>query len=99
MNLGLPEEVIRKIKTVFGSFPQVKQVLIYGSRAKGNWRTGSDIDLTIKGDRIDLHTLNKISATLEELHTPYTFDLSVFEDLENPDLIEHIERVGKAFYP
>ena len=98
MNYGLSEEDIKKIQNVFRVFPQAKQVILYGSRAKGNYKPGSDIDLTIKGDSIELQTLNQMNAALESLHTPYTFDLSIFAHIKTPELIEHIERVGKVFY-
>ena len=98
MNYGLNKEDIKKIQNVFRTFPQVKQVVLYGSRAKGNYKPGSDIDLTLKGDSFDLETLNRISAKLEELNTPYTFDISIYDQIKTPELIEHIDRVGKVFY-
>ncbi len=63
----------------------------------GKHREGSDIDLALFGN-IDLQTLNRISLELDDLLLPYEIDLSAFRQIENPDLIEHIERVGKPFY-
>ena len=71
---------------------------MYGSRAKGNYTAGSDIDITLKGEELDLEQLNKINIDLDDLLLPYTFDLSILHQIANPDLIEHIERVGKVFY-
>jgi uncharacterized protein len=98
MKFGLNEEVIKKIQGVFWSFPEINQVILYGSRAKGNQRPGSDIDLVICNSTVDFPILLRISSALEDLHTPYTFDLSVFETIKNPELLEHIQRVGKTFY-
>ena len=61
MRFGLKEEAIQAINKVFVNHPEVEKALLYGSRAKGNYKPASDIDLTLMGDGIDLSTLNKIS--------------------------------------
>jgi type I restriction enzyme S subunit len=71
---------------------------LYGSRAKGNYRPNSDIDLTLKCKNVDLSTLFKIETDLDDLLLPYKIDLSIFHKIENQDLIEHINRVGVVFY-
>ena len=73
-------------------------MLIYGSRAKGNYRNGSDIDLTIKGRGISFATLMQIEDQIDDLMMPYTVDLSQYDQLENTGLIEHIDRVGVEIY-
>lgn len=98
MSFGLSDIDIEKIKNVFGRFPQIEQVIIYGSRAMGNYRPNSDIDLTVKGQSISLDVLNKITQNLDDLLLPYLIDISNFKQLDNPDFINHIERVGKVFY-
>jgi predicted nucleotidyltransferase len=98
MRFGLKEEVIERINGVFRSFPCIDEVILYGSRAKGNFKPGSDIDLTVKGERIDLSTLYKIERELDDLMLPYKIDLSIWSQIDNPDLLEHIQRVGKMFY-
>ncbi len=98
MNFGLKETYIKKINNVFTSFPEVEEVILYGSRAKGNYRKGADIDLTMIGKKIDFKLFNKISGQLDDLLLPYQIDLSLFRSIENQDLIEHINRVGKSFY-
>ena len=95
---GLPEAVIQKIRQVFAHYPAIDQVLLYGSRAKGNFRKGSDIDLTIKADPIDLSQLMQIENDLDELLLPYKIDLSLFAAIESPELVDHIQRVGILFY-
>ncbi len=98
MKFGLKETVIQKIQHVFTAFPEVEEVVLYGSRAKGNYRPGSDIDLTLKGDNINLPILNNISSQLDDLLLPYTFDLSTYRSIDNLALIDHISRVGVSFY-
>ena len=96
---GLSKEVMKRIVTVFSQHPQIVEVVLYGSRAKGNYHPGSDIDLSLKGDQLNLKILNQISNNLDDLLLPYMFDLSIFQQIENRDLLEHIERVGQVIYP
>ncbi len=99
MKFGLSPATIQKISTVLSHYPQVEKAVLYGSRAKGNYKNGSDIDLTLTGGvDLDLHLVYKILTDLDELLLPYTIDLSVFNDILDPDLVEHIQRVGVTFY-
>ena len=99
MNLfGLSSNYITKINSVFHQYSNIDEVLIFGSRAKGNYRENSDIDLAIKGQNISLSTLQEIEIKLEELYIPNFIDLIVFDNIENSELISHIDRVGKQFY-
>lgn len=98
IKFGLRWETIEKINFVFQTFDEIDAAVLYGSRAKGNFKPGSDIDLVLKGERIDLHLLNKISLALDDLLLPYTFDISIYDQISNPDLMDHIVRVGKIFY-
>jgi len=95
---GLPSKTIQKIHGVFKSYPEIKQVCIYGSRAKGNYHPGSDIDLVIMDDLIKDSRLNKLEIDLDDLLLPYKLDLTVFQKIQNQDLIDHINRVGILFY-
>ncbi|MFU8764984.1 MAG: nucleotidyltransferase domain-containing protein [Haliea sp.] len=94
---GLCPQQRAAICGVFRQFPQVEKAKIYGSRAMGTHRPGSDIDLTLLGE-INLSTLNQISLALDDLLLPFEIDLSVFAEIDNPQLQEHIRRVGKLFY-
>jgi uncharacterized protein len=98
MSFGLQDKNIAQIHGVFCQFPQIHEVLIYGSRAKGNYKPGSDIDLSLIGENINLLLLSKISVELDDLLLPYTFDISIFTDISNPDFLDHIKRVGTTFY-
>jgi len=98
MKFGLKEETIAKICSVFEKNPDVLKVTIYGSRAKGNYRIGSDIDLTLFGTNLDYNLLKTIEDEIDELDTPYLFDISIYNNLGSESLKEHIDRVGKTFY-
>jgi len=95
---GLKENKIKKIQSVFANYSNIEKAILYGSRAKGNYRNGSDIDLTLIGENLDLSTLFKIENKLDDLLLPHKIDLSLFQKIENPDLVDHINRVGKVFY-
>jgi predicted nucleotidyltransferase len=98
MRFGLREEVIEKIQCVFTTFPTIEEVIIYGSRAMGTFKPGSDIDLTLKGKELNLSTLNSVEIRLDELILPYIFDISLYNHIENQDLLDHIQRVGITLY-
>ena len=94
----IPQTTILKVNSIFAKYLNIDEVILYGSRAKGNYTTGSDIDLTLKGEGINLEQLNKINNDIDDLLSPYTFDISIFNQISNPYFIEHIERVGRLFY-
>ena len=98
MKYGLSETTIRKIRSVLREYPQVEKAMLYGSRAKGNFKNGSDIDLSLRGRNLTLTVLYKILDDLDELWLPYTIDLSIFHQISDPDVIDHIQRVGVTFY-
>ena len=64
----------------------------------GNYRQGSDIDLTLLGDKLTYTQLSQIETELDELMLPYSIDLSLFHHLDNQNLVDHIRRQGKNFY-
>ncbi|MGK0183152.1 MAG: putative nucleotidyltransferase [Halioglobus sp.] len=98
MPFGLKNKDIAQIHDVFYQYPQIQEVLIYGSRAKGNYKPGSDIDLSLIGKSIDLALLSNLSDQLDDLFLPYTFDISILRDISNLDFLDHIKRVGTTFY-
>lgn len=96
---GLKPEVVLRIQQVFAQFPAISRVVLYGSRAKGNYRPGSDIDITIHTDTDSpSNVLFDVMGALDDLDLIYRFDVSLFAHLDNPDFIAHIERVGVNFY-
>lgn len=81
----------------FAQYASIEQVIVYGSRAIGNYRNGSDIDLTIVGEAT-YSDLLKLENELNDLLLPYKIDLSLLHQIANKDSIAHIEQVGKVFY-
>lgn len=94
---GLRGEDIVAMNQCFEKYSGIEMVVVYGSRAKDNYKQGSDIDLTIQGD-ITLSQLLKLENELDDLLLPYKIDLSLINQINNPDLLAHIERAGKVFY-
>jgi len=94
---GITQNTINELKAIFNRYDAIEEVIIYGSRAKGNFREGSDIDLTIKGN-IEKKDLMKIMDDIEESYIPYLFDISIYNQLNSESLKGHINRVGKVFY-
>ena len=96
---GLSEKTMQTISAIYEKFPAVKRVIVYGSRAMGNFREGSDIDMTLVGDKpIDYDTVLKLYGMFDDSDLPYLVDISDFSSLKNPDLIDHINRRGKVLY-
>ncbi len=98
MKFGLDDDTIQKINSVFRKFPEIEQVLIYGSRAKGNFREGSDIDLTLVGEKIPDEIQSRLFWEIDDLNTPYLFDISILKNLRSTPLEDHIQRVGQIFF-
>jgi len=98
MNHGLSESTVERIRDVLADFPDVEKAVLYGSRAKGNHRPSSDIDLTLYGRKLGQSQLARIDAALDDLLLPYKIDLSEMSSLTHPALLDHIRRVGMVFY-
>lgn len=97
-SFGLPDQTLAIIRRILADYPAVEKAILYGSRAKGNYRKGSDIDLTLTGDGLDHRILGEIAGRLDDSPIPYQVDLSILNYLDSPSLLEHIERVGVVFY-
>jgi predicted nucleotidyltransferase len=95
---GVAGDSLVKLLSLFEQDESISEVILYGSRAKGNYRRGSDIDLTIKGDSLTTGWLMGLAARIDDLLMPYEVDLSIYDHIENSDLREHIQRVGKVIY-
>ena len=96
---GLDLATQQQINQTFAVFPQIERVTLYGSRAKGNYRPGSDIDLAISAHGMTQDQLCDLENRLDDLLLPYKIDLCLIDQIDNPDVLAHIERVGQVFYP
>ena len=96
--IGLNDTGTEKIRAVFSLHKELEKVVLYGSRAKGTYKPASDIDLVLVGDDLNLTIQQAIENELDDLLLPYKFDVSLFHQIENMELVNHIERVGKVFF-
>ena len=98
-NINLPQKTISQLIEIFSAYPEIEKVIVFGSRAMGNEKPGSDIDLAISGLNVTSELVGKIHNYLEEETLfPYFFDCLHFETLTNPDLRNHILEYGKILY-
>jgi uncharacterized protein len=96
---GISEKSYKTILASFDSYPQIEEVVVFGSRAKGNYKPGSDIDLAIKGKECTRLLAMELDVKLnEELPVPYHVDVMDYASLEHQELKEHIDRAGVVFY-
>lgn len=98
MQFGLSTDTIQTIRTIFGSNPRIEKAVIYGSKTKGNFKEGLDIDIVLFGKNLELSDSFEIETQLNDMPPPYSFDLSVHHFLKNKELLGHIRDVGKLFY-
>ncbi len=97
-SFGLPQSTLDEMRAIFARHNKVTKVVVYGSRAKGNYRNGSDIDLTMFGKDLTFQDLSTIHNALDDSSNPYLVNLSIYNHLDNAKLREHIDRVGQVFY-
>ncbi|HWQ65570.1 MAG TPA: nucleotidyltransferase domain-containing protein [Methanospirillum sp.] len=95
---GLSETQISQIRSVIESCPRVQKAVLFGSRAMGSHRYGSDIDIALDGDEMTLEDLLQLHNLIDDLNLPFMLDLIQVQRIDNTDLIDHIRRVGKVLY-
>jgi predicted nucleotidyltransferase len=98
MPYGISTKNIQRLLSIFPLFPEVEAVILFGSRARGKFREVSDVDLALKGNDIQLHTLLRISAMLDDLLLPVTVDLLIYEHVSDPALLHQIDKEGLYLY-
>ena len=96
---GLDKSDLDTIISIIGQHPEVDEACVFGSRAKGNYRNGSDVDIALKGTKLNFNITSHISYLLnEETNMPYKFDVLNYHSISNEELVKHIDRVGICFY-
>jgi predicted nucleotidyltransferase len=98
MKYGLSDTVIKELQDVFRRHVNIRKVLIFGSRSKGNYREGSDIDLALIGNGIDYRQLLEILCEIDDLELLYSVDLLDYQKKKGTPIGDHIDRVGQVFY-
>ncbi len=95
---GVPVKIFQSIVATIYKNKKIKKVVLFGSRAKGNYKKGSDIDIAVFSKNLSYNEFMKIKVDLAELMIPYTIDAINFSSIKNNNLIEHIKRVGKVLF-
>jgi len=99
MSYGLSQRSLNTMDSIFRKYKSIRKVILYGSRAMGNYKNGSDIDITLDTDEnFTDRDLLHVCGELDESDLPYFVDCSIFAKIGNLDLKEHITRVGKVLY-
>ena len=97
MNSGLSSDELNGLRRVLQRYPSVQEAILFGSRAKGTFRKGSDVDLAVKGCS-DSDVILLSAALNEETTFPYFFDVVAYEKISSQNLIEHIARAGMTIF-
>jgi len=95
---GLSKIQLQLILGVLHNFKEIEKALIFGSRAKGKNKPGSDIDLALIGDKLNSLLVNRVASALDDLPLPYMFDLINYHEITNEFLKKKIDDEGKLFY-
>src|SRR5699024_12063771 len=96
---GLTNRDIHDIEIALKQFPEIDKVILFGSRALGNYKHGSDVDLAIVGNKITHRTIAGLHDALNEVYPlPYMFDIVHYDTLTNENLKGHNDKFGKALF-
>lgn len=98
MKFGLSDTIIKELQDVFRRHANIKKVLIFGSRSKGNFRAGSDIDLALIGRDIDYRQILDIQTEIDDLGMLYSIDILNYETKVGTPIGDYIDRDGQVFY-
>lgn len=96
MKYGLSDSTLEEILTIFRENIHVEEVILFGSRAKGTFRSGSDIDLAVKGDHLTFQEFLGLLVKMDELELIYKIDAIRYSTIKSQELLEHIDRVGQS---
>lgn len=95
---GFNEKEWQMLQHLLASCRNIEKAILYGSRAKGNFKKFSDIDITLIGSSLSRSDLLRLSASFNDSSFPYVVDFSIFPKLKNEELIDHINRRGIVIY-
>lgn len=95
---GLQESDLDALISVLKKNPKIDEIILFGSRAKGTFNNGSDIDIALKGNNLNLQDILDATLETEKLLLPYKLDLVIFDRVKEPSLTDHINRVGIVLY-
>lgn len=95
---GLSDRNIDELRSILASIPHIEEAILYGSRARGDYKSASDIDLSLKGAELTHQDVALLDNKLYYSYIPYYFDTNIYSELTNQDLLDSIDRNGKIFY-
>lgn len=96
---GLLERDLKYILKAVSKYTEIEEIILFGSRAMGNYKEGSDVDIALLGNDVNRNTVRRLSDDLnEEYPIPYYFDVINYNDISNEELKEHIDNMGKSIY-
>ena len=95
---GLSVRALGLLRQLFSSYPEIRQATVYGSRAMGNYRNGSDIDITLDAPDMDNARFLHLCTAADDLMLPWAMDLSLLSHIDNQALLSHINRAGKPLW-
>jgi predicted nucleotidyltransferase len=95
---GIGKYELQSIVQILKTCPRIEEAILFGSRAKGNYSEGSDIDISLKGNRIELNDVLNLLVKLDDLYLPYKIDLIIYDRIKEQALKEHIDRVGISLF-
>lgn len=98
MKFGIKDCVWDSLANVFAHFPNIKRALLFGSRAKGNYKPFSDIDIALVGPSLCIKDILRLQTEIDDLLLPYEFDFCIYDHIENAELKDHIDRRGIEIY-
>jgi uncharacterized protein len=98
MPYGFTKDQIKGILEVLQENKKLSRVVLYGSRAKGNFSPGSDVDLALTGDDLELNDIINYKVKLDNLPLMQRIDLVIYDQIKEPALVDHIDRVGFVLY-
>ncbi len=98
MNYGLSDNDLNNIIEIISANKKIDEILLFGSRAKGNFKPGSDVDLALKGENLNLGDLTGLLNSIDDLFLPYTFDLVIYDRITEEALTEHVKRKGISLF-
>jgi predicted nucleotidyltransferase len=98
LEIGISETNLEEIRDFAMKYPTIEKIVLYGSRAKGNFRPGSDLDMVLIGDELKLKDQLSFWGDLDDSYQPYLFDVAILSHIKNQSLLDHIQRVGKVIY-
>jgi predicted nucleotidyltransferase len=94
LQYGIEHDIWEKIISVLKAESKITSIILFGSRAKGNFQNGSDIDIALKGHELKFDDIQNLRITLDELNLPWEIDVQNYDTINDPDVKEHIDRVG-----